>query len=391
MPSHLYESRTDQNRTILFVDSTDQIDCMVRDVESAPEIGVDLEADSLHHYRDRVCLVQVSTSGTDWVIDPILGDRLGPLWQIMENPDTLKIFHDADFDLRSLNRDFGVKPKNLFDTKISLELLGCTNISLAAVLSDHFQVVLKKQFQKYRWSQRPLGRDAIMYAATDTHYLIALKHMLHARLEQANRLKWAEQEFAHLETVRWQPGKREMLSYWRFFDKKNTNPHYRECLRLVWNLREEEAEKHDTPVFKIFPDSVLTSLSAIFMDHLNGDITAYLRKIPAGFRHKIPGLIRQAQSTPVNQCPAYPADLFVTSPAYDTTFYKNLCSRRDLVASREQIDPGIIAGNKTLKKLAQLPEETLKNCQLIRKQTGLRSWQWSLLFPENRSAAGQPR
>jgi ribonuclease D len=373
-----------RSRTIIFVDTTDTFDCLMQAVESEPEIGVDLEADSLHHYRDRVCLIQVSTSGNDWVIDPVLGDRLQSLWRVMENPDTIKIFHDADFDLRSLHRDFGVKPRNLFDTKISLELLGCTTISLAAVLNAHFQVELNKKFQKYRWSQRPLSHEAVMYAAADTRYLIALKNMLHARLEQANRLKWAEQEFAHLETVRWQPGKREMLSYWRFFDNKNANPQYRECLRLVWNLREKEAEKHDTPVFKIFPDSVLTSLTGVFSSHSTGDVTSYLSRIPGGIRQKIQRLIRQAQDTPNQRCPAYPADLFAPGPAYDSALYKKLCAQRDLAASREKIDPGIIAGNKTLKKMAQLPEEMMKNYRFIRKQTGLRSWQWSLLFPETR-------
>ena len=359
----------------------------MRVLESESEIGVDLEADSLHHYKDRVCLIQITTTQNDWIIDPLQGIALQPIWKIFESPDWMKIFHDADFDLRSLNRDFNLKLQNIFDTKISLELLGQKNVGLASVLNEYFQVETQKKFQKYHWSKRPLSPEAITYAAGDTHYLIELKKILYGDLMKTERFAWAKQEFEYLETIRWQPSKKESLSYWRLFDKKKLSPQYRECLRLVWDYREALARERDKPVFKIFHDSVFMELPYFFSHPPVKNVTSYLKRIiPAAYRETIAELIVQAQKTPDEKCPEYPSALFKPAPPYDKELFEKLVKQREWSATQKKIDPGIIAGNNTLKKLARLPENDLNTYETVRQHFGIRPWQWSLLTASDQTA-----
>lgn len=373
--------------SIVFIDSDRKLEPLMRVLESESEIGVDLEADSLHHYKDRVCLIQITTTQNDWIIDPLQGIALQPIWKIFESPDWMKIFHDADFDLRSLNRDFNLKLQNIFDTKISLELLGQKNVGLASVLNEYFQVETQKKFQKYHWSKRPLSPEAITYAAGDTRYLIELKKILYGDLMKTERFAWAKQEFEYLETIRWQPSKKESLSYWRLFDKKKLSPQYRECLRLVWDYREALARERDKPVFKIFHDSVFMELPYFFSHPPVKNVTSYLKRIiPAAYRETIAELIVQAQKTPDEKCPEYPSALFKPAPPYDKELFEKLVKQREWSATQKKIDPGIIAGNNTLKKLARLPENDLNTYETVRQHFGIRPWQWSLLTASDQTA-----
>ncbi len=149
------------DRPVMLVESADQLKELIHAINRDTVIGVDLEADSLHHYRDRVCLIQISTTLNDWVVDPIKIKDLQPLWVTFEDPAKLKIFHGADFDLRSLDRDYSVHVTSIFDTKIALELLGYSVIALAGVLQEKFAVSLSKRYQKHNWSSRPLSKEGL--------------------------------------------------------------------------------------------------------------------------------------------------------------------------------------------------------------------------------------
>lgn len=124
-----------------------------------PVIACDLEADSLHHYREKVCLLQFSTPDYSALVDPLAVTDLSPLAPVMADPKIRKIFHGADYDMRSLHRDFGIEVENLFDTMIACQFLGEKEVGLAAALKKRFGVELDKQFQKADWSQRLLSPE----------------------------------------------------------------------------------------------------------------------------------------------------------------------------------------------------------------------------------------
>ena len=170
---------------------------------AAGPVAIDTEADSFHHYREKVCLIQVTFGTTTLLVDPLAVTELGPLGAVLEDPAVLKVLHGADYDLRLLDRDHGVRPRNLFDTMIAARLTGERSFGLAPLLASHLDVRLDKKYQLADWSRRPLPPEMAEYAAADTRHLLDLREILADRLTELGRLEWAEEEFGRLESVRW--------------------------------------------------------------------------------------------------------------------------------------------------------------------------------------------
>ena len=112
-------------------------------LEKEKAIGVDLEADSMFHYQEKICLIQISTSIQNILVDPLFLEDLSALLPVFANPDIRKVFHGADYDIRSLYRDFGIEVNSLFDTQIAARFLGIRETSLASLLKERLGVVCR--------------------------------------------------------------------------------------------------------------------------------------------------------------------------------------------------------------------------------------------------------
>src|SRR5207244_2544554 len=164
-------------------------------------LAPDPEAASFHRYHDRIFLVQLASPSLTAIIDPLAIADLSPVGGLLDDPKVEKIFHDADYDLRILDRDYGFRARRLFDTRIAAQLAGEPAVGLAALLEKYAGVKLAKEHQKADWSRRPLSAAMLAYAAADTAHLPALREQLRARLTALGRLAWAEEEFARLEDL----------------------------------------------------------------------------------------------------------------------------------------------------------------------------------------------
>ncbi|MGH7605718.1 MAG: ribonuclease D, partial [Gemmatimonadales bacterium] len=189
-----------------YVATPGALTALVESVRREPRVAVDTEAASFHRYRDRIYLIQLSTPRETALIDPLAVADLAPLGTILADPEIEKVFHDADYDLRVLDRDYGFRAVRLFDTRIAAQLVGEPAIGLAALLEKFLGVKLAKEHQKADWSRRPLPAGMLAYAAADTHHLLALRDLLERRLRELGRLAWATEEFAQLERLRWTGG-----------------------------------------------------------------------------------------------------------------------------------------------------------------------------------------
>ena len=187
---------------MIWIDKQPDFDAAMSRVAAQATVAVDTEADSLHSYFDKVCLIQISIPGEDLIIDPLAKIDLSALGPILSNPQILKVLHGADYDLRILNRDFGFVISNLIDTMICAQLLGYEQFGLAALLERHFGFRVDKVHQRADWAMRPLPPDMLDYAATDTRHLLELFGKLRAELEPLGRWEWAREEFSRLEAVR---------------------------------------------------------------------------------------------------------------------------------------------------------------------------------------------
>jgi ribonuclease D len=244
-----------------WIDRQDVLDATLARVGGVDQIAVDTEADSLHSYFDKVCLIQISLPDEDLVVDPLVRIDLSKFGQILADPDVTKVFHGGDYDLRILHRDFNFTVRNLIDTSICAQLLGYEGLGLAALLERHFGVKLNKVHQRADWSIRPLPQDMLEYAAMDTHHLIALAAKLREELEALGRWEWALEEFSRLESVRYREVEDENET-WR--KMKNLGAFDRRSLAIVRELhgwRDALARKADRPPFKILGNDTILEIA----------------------------------------------------------------------------------------------------------------------------------
>jgi len=164
-------------------------------------IAVDTEADSLFHFREKICLIQLAGGTATAVVDPLHIDDFGAMQALFENPAVVKVLHGADYDVRSLYRDFGIRIDNLFDTELAGRFLGTAHTGLEAMLRERLNIRLNKKFQKKDWSQRPLPPEMVAYAAEDVNHLVRLARILMQELENKGRLEWVRYECRRLSRV----------------------------------------------------------------------------------------------------------------------------------------------------------------------------------------------
>lgn len=244
-----------------WIDRQDVLDQELERIASQPQIAVDTEADSLHSYFDKVCLIQISVPEDDLVVDPLVRVDLTTFGKILADSSVTKVFHGGDYDLRIMHRDFGFTVSNLIDTSICAQLLGYEGLGLAALLDRHFNVKVNKVHQRADWSMRPLPQDMLEYAAMDTHYLIPLAAKLRDELMVLGRWEWAIEEFARLEGVRYREVDDEAET-WR--KVKNIGGLDRRSLAIVrdlWLWRDALARKADRPPFKILGNDTMVDIA----------------------------------------------------------------------------------------------------------------------------------
>lgn len=245
-----------------WIDRQDALDQALERVGAHTQVAVDTEADSLHSYFDKVCLIQISLPDEDLIVDPLVRVDLTKFGAILADPAITKVFHGGDYDLRILHRDFGFTVRNLIDTSICAQLLGYEGLGLAALLDRHFAVKSNKAHQRADWSMRPLPPDMLAYAAMDTHYLVELAAKLKEELMALGRWEWALEEFARLENVRYREVTEDDPEPWR--KVKNIGGLDRRSLAIVRDIyqwRDALARKADRPPFKVLGNDTIVEIA----------------------------------------------------------------------------------------------------------------------------------
>jgi ribonuclease D len=247
----------------VWVDTPAGLSALVADLAAQPAIAVDTESNSLHAYREQVCLIQFSTPQADYLLDPLALPDLQPLAPIFSDPALEKIFHAAEYDLICLNRDFGWQVRSLFDTMVAVRTLGWPSHGLAAVLESQFGVTLNKRHQRANWAARPLTPDQLAYARLDTHYLIPLRQKLADALHSAGYLNEAHEEFERLTYVngRAAPPRFDVQNFWYITGARDLSPREAAILRELYLYREHTAERLNRPPFKVMSEATLLALA----------------------------------------------------------------------------------------------------------------------------------
>jgi ribonuclease D len=247
----------------IFVADPGELAELVRTLGDCDAIAVDTESNSLHAWRERVCLIQFSTPAADYLVDAIALQDLSSLASIFANPHQQKIFHAAEYDVTCLGRDYGFTFANLFDTMSAARTLGWPQVGLAAILDTRFGVTLNKAHQKADWARRPLTPEQIDYARHDTHHLVALRDLQIDALKSAGYWEEALEDFARLARL---PagapvGVSDPLAFWRVKGAYDLTPAQAAVLQAVHAFRDAEAARQDRPPFKVMDEATLLALA----------------------------------------------------------------------------------------------------------------------------------
>ncbi|MEW6403695.1 MAG: HRDC domain-containing protein [Chloroflexota bacterium] len=234
---------------------------MLEDLSRQSRIAVDTESNSMHAYREQVCLLQFSSPSHDYLVDPLALQDLSPLAPIFKNSKIEKIFHAAEYDLICLRRDFHFSFANLFDTMQAARTLGYPAVGLDRLLGEKFGIQMDKRHQKANWAARPLTPDQIHYARLDTHYLFKLRDLMEKELREKGRWRVAQEDFTRACQFDDSRGKGNGGSWERFAARKDLSLRELTILAELCDWRDAEAERLNRPVYKVMGDDMLVDLA----------------------------------------------------------------------------------------------------------------------------------
>ena len=332
-------------------------------------IALDTEADSLHAYPEKLCLLQVSLTGRDKLIDPLASVNLDPLWPILKQHEL--IMHGADYDLRLLCRGFRFVPHHLFDTMLAARLLGYAKFGLTDLVAMKLGVTLEKGPQKMDWARRPLTARMEQYARNDTHHLRPLSEILRSELEAKGRLSWQRESCARLIRETSQEKKPDPESVWRVRGSDRLDPRGLAVLRELWQWRESEALAANKPPYFILSHEHLTSLAARAA-HSSSNLR--LPRLPASRAERLGHALEKALQAPPANYPSHRRGQGKRLTRAEQKHVEDIRKQRDHLAHELGIDPSLIASRAELVDL------------VIDKTDGagdLMNWQRRLLLKED--------
>lgn len=254
------EAGTHSRPPYTVVSTDESFGSMLESVVQAPRLAIDTEADSLYHYFEKVCLIQISTDRDTFILDPLELTRIRELAPVLANPAVEKVFHAASYDLHCLHRDYGFVFVNTFDTHVAAQLLGYEFLGLGTLMEQILGIYHSKRRQRDDWSHRPLEAEQLEYAAMDTHHLLHLRDVLESRLREKGRVTWAQEEFETAAAMERPEKEFDTEGFRRIKGSRELSIQDQVVLRALYLFRDKVARVLDVPPFKVLNNSVLIDL-----------------------------------------------------------------------------------------------------------------------------------
>jgi ribonuclease D len=349
---------------------------LAEELAGEPLVAADTEAAGYHRYSDAVCLLQLSTRERTWLVDTMAVGSLNPIAEAFEDPSVEIVFHDADYDLRLLDRDFGLDVRGLFDTKIAARFAGERSFGLGSLLEQELGIGLEKKYQRADWAKRPLSADMLEYAAMDTRYLPRLRDLLKSRLEEMGRLHWAEEEFRISEQTRWTPADDDDEDdYLRLKNTRDVDPRGMAALRELYNWREGVAEQRDVAPFRVLGNDVLVETARRLPADLKelGDVPKLSPANARRWGQDLLAAVERARGLPASALPERPRR--PRRPERDPELearVERLKAIRDREADRLELERGFLMPRAQLEDIARATPSSEAELASI---PGIRQWQ----------------
>jgi len=348
----------DGNPEHILVNDKNSFKKMLSVLSKASSCVMDTEADSMHHYQEKLSLIQISVGKYHWLLDPLCGLNIKPLWKCK----ALKriTFHACDYDLRLLARFHEFHPESIYDTSIAAKLLGERQTGLAALVGKYFGIKLDKENQRADWTKRPLSPEMCHYAVLDTIYLDAIKEIQCKKLEELGRMEWLQESCENL--LKKSKSNQSELSEdkpkdgWRLKGSNIFKPLELQLLRAIWQWRDQEAKKRDCAPYRVLgPHYMLDFVKTVAK--IKGKINEHdLPRLPRNLKGKLlQSLLKElnaAGSAPTSEFPAPLLRKASPRTAINEDLREKLRELRNKKAGELKMDSGLLATQNQLNALA---------------------------------------
>eukprot|EP00762_Andalucia_godoyi_P007043 ANDGO_07662.mRNA.1 Exosome complex exonuclease RRP6 len=298
--SHLLENF--EGTRAVWVDTAAALGQMVSEIEHSAVrvVAVDLEAHAYRSFQGIVCLMQVSVSERDYLVDTIaLRSSIGPaLLPIFSDPKFVKVLHGADMDVLWLQRDFGIYVVNLFDTGQAARILGLDSAGYAHSLVQYCNVVTDKKFQLADWRIRPLTEEMSRYARMDSHFLLYIFAQMTKELSEKNLL---QECFARSDAVALKMYEKDLLTdrshvfalrKYETSGRGKLTANQRAAFRELYHWRDRLARFEDESVQFVCPNAVLASIAVTLPTDRDGLLRSCNPRVPYLVRKYADDLVR---------------------------------------------------------------------------------------------------
>jgi ribonuclease D len=357
-----------------YIEHPERLSALVEELRGEPLLGVDTEAAGYHRFFDRMSLVQLSTRTANYLVDPFTAGDLAPLGALFADPAVEKIFHDADYDVRILDRDANLRISGLFDTQIAAAFLGEKQLGLGNIVEKYLGLKLPKEFQRADWAERPLSAGMKEYAATDTAHLPDLRDRLRAELESRGRLHWAEEEFLRREQTRWVEGEDTREAYMKVKGARDLTPRGLAILRELYAWRDGVARERDQATFRVLGNQALLEMSASPPASARDlpSVTGLSEGMAQRRGREIMEALRRGLAVPEEELPRWPR-----SPRFERDLelearVESLRDARTRAAEQLGLDPGFLIPRATLEEIGKVRPTTPEELAQV---PGVRRWQ----------------
>ena len=348
----------------------------------AVRVGMDTEADSLHHYFEKVCLIQLSFLGANYIVDPLAGFPLTEFFEVLAQKEL--IFQGADYDLRILKKSFGFRPKTpIFDTMLAAQVLGYEKIGLAGLVERFFGISMSKAGQKADWSKRPLSARQLTYASDDTKYLETIADALTEDLKKLNRVGWHRECCERVVKTSGLPDRNAEKEAWRVKGSSKLSPHELVFVRELWKWRDEEARKKDYPAFYILKNEDLIDLAGWKAKNPKMPLhqgPSFLKRFTGENLARLENAVRSAENMPRSEWPLPPAPekMERVDARPNQAKLEPLLEACKALAKELQIESSVLASRSALTAVIQHQPGSIEK---VMEVSGLMRWQAELMMP----------
>jgi ribonuclease D len=357
-----------------YIDTDEGLREVVDRLKGEPLIGADTEAAGYHRYFDRLSLVQLSSRTENFLIDPQAVSDLSPLGELFASESIEKVFHDADYDLRILDRDAGLSLAALFDTQVAAAFLGERSLGLGNIAEKYLGLKLPKEHQRADWGERPLTEGMKQYAATDTAHLPALRDRLREGLVEKGRLHWAQEEFRRREQTRWEGPDESREAWMKVKGARDLPPRGMAVLRELYAWREGVAREQDRATFRVLGNQGLIEMSVnppSGFSALKG-VTGISEGLAQRRGREIMAAVEAGLAVPEAELPRWPrSPRWERDPELDARV-ESLKDARNRRAEALELDPGFIMSRAQLEEVARARPRTEAELAAV---PGVRGWQ----------------